>query len=136
MLADRDSPIWVPIAMFGAFIALFISAPAVLDDSKQIVQLSEIPYGWLVVPAFVHLFVCSLGLRLYEWSDFDEDDRRIFLRRLCILAVVEVTSWYGGMVAAAFVGWSYDNGMLLAMAAPTAVVLWWFFQRSRKQVWH
>ncbi|MEX2242248.1 MAG: hypothetical protein WD716_00215 [Fimbriimonadaceae bacterium] len=135
MVSKNDYPVWVPVAMFGAFIVLFFSAPAVLDDSKQVVVLSEIPYAWLIVPAIVHLFLCSLGLRVYEWPDFDDDERRLFFRRLCLLAVVEVCSWYGGMVVAALLGWSYDGGILLAMVAPTLVVLYWFFQRRPKQVW-
>jgi len=135
MITRNDYPLWVPIAMFVGFAALFFSAPAVIDDSKHIVVLSEIPFAWLLVPCALHLFLGSVGLRVYEWSDFADEERRVFLRRISLLAVIEVFSWYGGMLLAALYGWTYDTGIIVSLVPPTIVAFFWFFKKPRRQVW-
>ena len=121
--------------MFIGFIVLFSSMPAILDESDKIAKFSEIPYLWLLVPITLHLLLGAVGFRGYEWSAFGDDERKAFLRRFSILAVVEVFCWYGGFLSAAAFGWTYDTAFWVSIAPPTVLVVFWHLNKPRKELW-
>ncbi len=129
-----DIPIWVYLAMFVGFMVFFFSAPEVMDESYRTVVFRKIPYVWLLVPCALHLFLCSLGLKIYEWADFGDDDRRLVLGRVAVLAAVEVCSWYGGMLLCALLAWSYDDAIIIAIVPPTLLLIYWRFIEPRLQL--
>ncbi|MCH7945824.1 MAG: hypothetical protein IIC73_07405 [Armatimonadetes bacterium] len=126
---------WVPLAMFAGFLVLFFTMPEILDEPFKVAKFREIPYAWLLVPCTLQLFLCSLGLRVYEWFEFDDDERRTFLRRIALLAVVVLFSWYGGFLLAASFSWDYDTAFWISIAPPTVLALLWFIKKPRRQLW-
>ena len=132
---NSDIPTWVMIAMFAGFIVFFSTMPETINESHQVVVLREVPWAWLLVPCALQLFLGSLGLRVYEWSEFGDDERDLFLRRIALLAAVLLCAWYGGMLLAALFAWTYDSAILIGLVSPLPLVLFWRFTKPRVQLW-
>lgn len=100
-MRNDESPIWLFPAAFVIFTAMFFTQPQSLENENSTFVLQADVWRWLC------FFYCSLfalvllGERVYEWKNWESDERRAFSIVIIQWSMVLAVATFGAAMVSA-----------------------------------